>query len=209
MLSEKHLKILKRSLMLKHEKHIGVLVGNPKNYLDQIIPNRYLPIPVILKEYNSDVGAELVRYGKELKDEIIRILSSFNDVIFTEEDKLMVISLVENYCNPDLYIKRFQLMLGSIERRMGQYGLKFDQGKYRTDIPKSLCEVGARNITRRIKQEIIIELDIFVQNSKSRIETTESVIAETANVLELKPNFMGLGINFNAIIEKFFRKRKT
>jgi len=208
MLTDELQNILKRSTRLKYDEHIGKLLDIPQKYLSQIVPNRNIPISEFLKNYNSDTGTELIRFGKEVKNEIIRVLSNFDGLVFSEEDKNLVLLIIEEYIKPALYINRFTLMLGSIERTLNQYGLKFDQEKYRIDIPKALCEVDANNITRRIKSEITNELDILVQCSKLKNDVSESIIADTANILELKPNIMGIGINFNAIIDIIFRKRK-
>jgi len=59
---------------------------------------------------------------------------------FTQEDKKSIMDLVDEYCNPELYLKRFKLMLSSIERKLFRYDQKLDLTKYRIDIPKSICE---------------------------------------------------------------------
>jgi len=69
--------------------------------------------------------------------------------------------------------------------------------------------VNARNTTQRIKAKIENDLDCIVESFNSKYNETESKVAKVADCLELKPNIMGFGFNFNAIINKLFKRKKT
>ena len=166
MLNDDSLKIVKKAIRLKYDEHVGKLLNIPDRYLSKIVPNKSLPISDILKDYNTDTMAELRRYENEIKSEIVRVFARLKEIGFTENDKNMVLSVVGDYSKPDLYTKRFQLMLDSIERTLSRYGLKFEREKYRVDIPQSLCDADAINTTRKIKAEISNELEMLVQSSK-------------------------------------------
>ena len=85
---------------------------------------------------------------------------------------------------------------------------KIDFKKYRIDIPKSLCEAYAHNTTQRIRSMIENELDCIIESFNSKNANSKSKVSEATNYLELKPNFFGLGLNFNAIIAKLFKRKK-
>ena len=207
MLRDKSIEIIKSAVKFKYNAHVGRLLSIPNKPLNKIVPNRGLPIIDILKEFNSDTNKELLNYGEQLRGDILRILETLKLSDFTEEDKTVIMAFIETHCQPDLYIKRFEIMIGSINKRVLSYGHKFEPDKYRIDIPKSLCEVGAKNITRKIKARIGNDLDCIVESFKSTTNKSNSKVSIFSRFLELKPNFMGLGLNLNAIIEKISKKR--
>lgn len=110
---------------------------------------------------------------------------------------------VSKYFEEDRYINRFEGFLGGVERAAGSYGLRFDRRAYRTDIASSLFEVGIKNSARRALASVYAELDIHLRND--RLGPGENLPGAN-DIVDLKPNFMGLGINFNALIKRLRAK---
>ena len=140
---------------------MGKLITIPKAHLDKILPNKGIPIAEILNGLNKDSAKELIRYGGEIKSDILRILEKMKATDFSDEDKKLILDIVDEYCNPELYLKRFNIILTSIKKRLFSYGQTIDLTKYRIDIPRSLCEAHARNSTRRIRSKIENELNVL------------------------------------------------
>ena len=211
MLDEPKIQILKRAIKFKYDEHISSIIRVPQNHLEIKDPNRWWPVVKMLKGVNSETSHLVQQYGENLKNEIVRVIESFNLTNFTEEDKKKVFNILNQYVDPELYKKRFSIMLSIIEREHQKYGLVFEKEKYRIDIPKSICEVDSYNHTRRILAKIDMELDCVIQKyNKLHIVTTEkNSVSNAEEFLELKPNFMGIGININAIIKKISRKNSN
>jgi len=209
MLSEKSLETIRRAIRFKYDKHVGRLISIPDRHLHRIVPNKGLPISDILKGFNADTEAELRNYGEELRGEITRILKNLKVSEFTEEDKNSIMTLVEDHCQAELYKKRFDLMLGVIDRAVSGYGIKFERDKYRIDIPKSICDTAAANGTRKIKAKIEDDLNCVVESFKSEARESTHRMSRVSRFLELKPNFMGIGLNLNAVVERIFKRKKN
>ncbi len=105
---------------------------------------------------------------------------------------------VTKYFEEDRYLKRFEGFLEGVERAAGRYGLKFDRRVYRTDIASSLFEVGIKNSARRALASVHAELAIHLSNDQ--LGAREN-FPSANDIVDLKPNFMGFGINLNALIK--------
>ncbi|NWO06604.1 MAG: hypothetical protein HLX50_13220 [Alteromonadaceae bacterium] len=145
---------------------------------------------------------------KRFNSEISRILSTSGG--FRNSSELeRAREHVSKYFEEDRYLKRFEVFLSGVERAAGSYGLSFDHRAYRTDIASSLFEVGIKSSARRALASVYAELAIHLRND--RLESGEN-LPRANDIVELKPNFMGLGINFNALIKRLrtkCRKKKT
>lgn len=208
MLSEKARTTINKAIKFMYDEHVGRLLSIPESHLKKIAPNRGLPIIEILEGYNKDMALELSKYGDEICIEIARLLDKLKLSSFSEEDKYAIALIINEYCQPELYKKRFSIMLDSMDKKLGGYGTKFERAKYRIDLPLSCCEVDAENITRRIKAKIENELSCLVESYKSKGVEKSSKLPTASRYLELKPNFMGIGINLNAVIERLFHKKQ-
>jgi len=182
MLSEEALVAIKKTINFRYDEHIGVLLAIPKKHLSKIVPNRGLPISEILEGFNSDTNNVLLEYGETLRREIIHALEKLKLQNFSEEDKMKIMDLVDNFCKAELYEKRFDLMLDAIERKLKGYGISFDRSKYRIDIPRSLCKVSANNTIRIIKSRLENDLSYLVESYKSQED-------ESNNKLKLLKQF--------------------
>lgn len=139
---------------------------------------------------------------KRFNSEISRILNTSGG--FRNSTELQrVKESVSKYFEEDRYLKRFEGFLEGVERAAGRYGLKFDGQAYRTDIASSLFEVGIKNSARRAVASVHAELAIHLHGD--RLEAKENLPGAN-DIVDLKPNFMGFGINFNALIKRLRAK---
>ncbi|MCE9661931.1 hypothetical protein LY622_00610 [Halomonas sp. M5N1S17] len=152
--------VMRRSLQMLHQEHVGNLLRIPQPYLDELRPDRPVPLLDVLESYNRDVAVELARFGDQLKAEVVRVLerASANGVSDLKEQ---VLSLVSDVLCPDLYRKRFAIFISCIERHLARYGLPLDKSRYRIDIPESLASAHAENACRRLKAQVGNEIDLL------------------------------------------------
>jgi len=187
MLSEEAIKTIRNALKFKYDEHVSRLLAISEKNLSKIVPNKGLPIIEILEGHNADTAKEVRRYGEVLQSEIARMIEKLVLKDITEEDKEIVLLLLEDYCSPDLYKKRFVSMLSSIERKIKSYGIAFDITNYRIGIPQSRCDVDAENSVRKIKAIISNELNCHIvrNQSKSSSEIDSRSVQVTAQISKL------------------------
>ncbi len=161
-------KVLDRSYKIAYDEHVIKLLSVPEKYLAEITPNKQIPYSDLFKSYNSDIAKCLNDFEGKLLSETMKVLSSKGSSSL--EDKEEILNSLEKYLNPELYIKRFDIFVESIGRALSRYGLTFDAGRNRVDIPKSLAEVHAKNTCRKIQSKISNEVDVFLlANDKAKV----------------------------------------
>ena len=122
MIRQESIEAIRKAIKFKYDEHVGKLLSIPNAHLDRIVPNKSIPITDILGGFNKDTGKELSRYGDDIKSEVSRVLEKLKLNEFSEEDKKIILDIIEKHCNPNLYLKRFEIMLSSIERKTSPYG---------------------------------------------------------------------------------------
>lgn len=157
--------ILNRSYKLAYDEHVAELLSIPEKYLEEVRPNKQVRYTELLDAYNSDVARSLNEFGLTLEAETMKVLESKGSI--TVHEKGDVQATIEDYLKPELYLKRFEILLESIDRTLSRYGLHFDAERHRVDIPKSLAEVHAKNTCRRIKEKVFNEIDVFMLKSQT------------------------------------------
>ena len=208
MINQKSIEAVRKSIKFKYDEHVGKLISIPTVQLKKIVPNKNLQIYDILKAFNQDSSRELFRYGDDIRAEVFRILKKLRLNDFSEKDKNSILKIVDDYCNPDLYLNRFNIILASIEKKLFSYGQNFDLTKHRIDLPRAICESYARNTTRSIRSKIENDLDCFIESFSSKKIKGKRKLSEVTDCFELKPNWFGIGFNLNAIIDKFCKRNK-
>lgn len=139
---------------------------------------------------------------KRFNAEISRILSA-SGVSLRPEELDMARELVGAYFQEDRYVKRFDRFVESVGIAASRYGLKFDPQVYRVDLASALFSAGVKNGTRRGLASVHAELAIHVRKQPLAPETETPGIND---IVDLKPNFMGLGVNLNALIRRYCAK---
>ncbi|WP_404365623.1 hypothetical protein [Marinobacter sp.] len=203
---------------MQHDSDLNKLIKTKLALIDQdcesetrgVVNNLYsgikyeggrLHVPDFQKAANL-MAAVISCKEKRFNSEISRILSTSGG--FRNSNELeRAKEHVSKYFEEDLYLKRFDGFLEGVERAAGRYGLKFDGRAYRTDIASSLFEVAIKNSARRAVASVHAELAIHLHSD--RLEPRENLPGAN-DIVDLKPNFMGFGINFNALIKRLQAK---
>lgn len=77
-------------------------------------------------------------------------------------------------------------------------------------IPDGLdYEINVKEMLGSIQGERSIEEEIFAVLDKlvSKLDDEESILEKANEIIQLQPNFFGLGININALVKKYLRKK--
>ena len=113
--------------------------------------------------------------------------------------------LVSAYFQEERYLKRFDGFVESVERAAARYGLRLDRQGHRTDLAASRFEVGVKNSARRAVASVHAELALHLHNKPM---TSEEALLGINDIVDLKPNIAGFGINLNALIKRLMTKCK-
>ncbi len=186
MLNDETKKIFNRSIKFLFDEHVSNLLGIPEKYLNEIQPNKDFAFTNILKSFNKETNCELIHYGEKLREEILRLIKELNFKI-NEIEKNEIIRIAQQYCEPSLYLKRFQIFIESTERKFQSYGMPFNLKNYRIDIPRSLCEVGAKNTTRKIISKITNEIEIVQFNGAAQEQSKKDIFEIINNFYNKQP----------------------
>lgn len=154
----------------------------------------------------SEVWLRLItRKDKEFCAEITRVLSA---VKHTDKEFLTQgMGLIEGYLDERCYLDRLMKFWEGLGRKAASYGLTLDPQAHRIDLSIALYETGVKNSLRNTCNNISAEFALHNQSTHKNGVWRERVLT-TNNFLELKPNFMGFGLNLNAIIKMLGRRKK-
>lgn len=207
MLSEKSVEVIQQRLKLLYDDHVSELLGILNRNIDSIKPDQRASISDSIKNFNNDTRVSLLKHGDAITSELTSTLEKLEIITLAEPEKNILVEVVVSCLNQDLYLKRFNIFLQSITRHMQRRGIAIDLKDYRVDMAQSICEASARNLCRTILQKVTIELDILIEKG-ARVECSEKKQSniEANEALELKPNFFGIGVNFNYLLKKIFKK---
>jgi hypothetical protein len=138
------------------------------------------------------------------------VLETLEDIpVCLNEDKMNILcEYVLNYFDFDRYLQRIDNFIGAIERKFGRTGRTFKNEDWRTDIPNSLFSCGVKNTILDLKKTINADFTIMTLKFSNPKPTTQSKLSTVNQGLELKPNFCGIGINLNALIEMLSQRLK-
>ncbi|WP_440905685.1 hypothetical protein ACMZOO_05140 [Catenovulum sp. SX2] len=171
-------------------------------YSEIKIENGRLRLPDFQKAANA-MGCIIYNKEKRFNSELGRILNVSGGFSSQQELELSQIHMRE-YFEESRYLNRYEKFLESVDLKVKGYGLKFERERYRTDLPSALYKVLVKNSIRRAISSVNSELEIFLN---SKVSSNNSASLDAIDVIELKPNFMGIGLNLNAIYRKFMRKK--
>ncbi|MGX9522279.1 hypothetical protein ACWX0P_26290 [Vibrio mediterranei] len=147
----------------------------------------------------SLLGATLKSKSEGLESEFKRIMKVQNSTL-SKNDVLVLKEYINKTYGEELYINRYSIFVDGIERIVSSYGLEFDREKYRTNFYASLYEVSVKNTLASAISSFNSELELYSNSSKALSSANE--------IIDLKPNFMGLGVNLNALISRLCTRKK-
>lgn len=186
MLTDETKKIFYRSIKILYDEHVGNLLRMPEKYLSEILPNKNFPFTDILKSFNKETHSELIRYGEKIFEEISRLINELSLKI-GEVEKNEIVEIAKEHCNPNLYTNRFQIFVESTKSKFQSYGMPFNTKNYRIDIPQSICDVDAKNTTRKIISKITNEVEIVQFNSNSQEKENDNIFRKINSFYSSQP----------------------
>jgi hypothetical protein len=163
--------VLRTSFKLAYDDHVGRLLAIPQLYLDDIRPDRSLPLLDTLRSYNADISRECERYGEAIRAEVMQVLEKAGGPL-TVVLKENVLSEVSSFLDPQLYEERFNIFLDSIKWHLSRYGVEFQKENYRIDVPRSLSSVGAKNTRAKFVTRISNDIDKFTLPAQQETRST-------------------------------------
>lgn len=192
--------ILKRKLNIIDRDCEVSLASDIQKIYSNINPPVSRNITPQLKAFEPKVLESINKKRKLFTTEMCRILKESNQKI-NEQHVNLISEIIEEKFGADKYKNRINTFLSSIETIYSRYGLAFDQKQYRTDLIKSCYSCGIQNTTRKVRADIAAELQLIIiaQSNKS------GFLSKANEVVDLKPNFFGLGINLNNLLKRIIK----
>ncbi len=213
MINADQLALLDRRAKALYDDHVRVLLSMGDSLLSAIEPTRPVTIQDSINAFPPEVGKAMNEYGQALETELLDNIGKMR-VKISESDAAAVLEIAKKYVDHMLYPRRLQIHLDSISRKLSRQSVSANVLQFRTDLAKASVEAAALNGTRRILGSIKNDLDLLLLTDfkRSEVATSEgshTLLEEANKTLELKPNFMGLGINLNYLLSKLFRRKRS
>jgi hypothetical protein len=170
--------------------------------------NGRLNVPDFNKAVNTIVGVIRLK-EKRFNSEISRLFAITHG-FQNAEDLQRSKELILPYFQDDQYLNRFDGFVAGVERIVSRCGGRFDRKAYRADTPAALFSVGVKNSNRRAISSLQTELDLHMTTRQPLMP--DRSIPGVNDIIDVKPNIFGFGVNFNALFqllrEKFKRSRR-
>lgn len=204
MLTPEQLESVEKAIAIcerNHKREVCGLIKRISDYEPQsrIGPSQYL------EGYLSHLGDALHRFEGKLTDEAIRVTRIVCPVLSAEE-KSRITEVCELSLNAVFYENRFQIFCDAIIRHFSRFGIRIDLDAHGVNRFKARHHAGVKNKLREINGILDTELSLLISNHpKHYNEVSGSWLNE---LLQLKPNFFGIGINLNYLISKFLRRKR-
>ncbi len=151
----------------------------------------------------NDILKVIACKEKKLCAEIKRIFR-ITGLSLSPKEFEIVSGHVADYFNEERYLGRLEGFVQGVKRKAASYGLPFDPQMYRVDLAESLFAVGVKNAVRRGLTSVSTELSLYARSHQSPSVKSDATIDD---IIDLKPNFCGLGINLNALNRRFWAKK--
>jgi hypothetical protein len=169
--------------------------------------NGRLNVPDFNKVANIIVGVIRLkedRFNSELS-RIFTITHGFQNADDLQRGKELILS----YFQDDQYLNRFDGFVAGVERIVSRCGGRFDRKAYGTDMATALFLVGVKNSNRSAISSLQTELDLHMTTRQPLMP--DRSIPGVYDIIDVKPNIFGFGVNLNALFqllrEKFKRSR--
>ncbi|MDD5206979.1 MAG: hypothetical protein PHS17_16260 [Desulfobacterales bacterium] len=123
-----------------------------------------------------------------------------------KEDLEALRRFILSYFDDTKYLERMKSFLEAVARKFSSMGMSFRAAEWRTDLLASIFEVSVKNTLLDMCASIEADLTIIAVRSMTDTETGPSAFSSINQCLELKPNFFGIGVNLNEVIQKLIAK---
>jgi TPR repeat protein len=171
------------------------------NICDEITPIKKMTVRPQLEKFEKITIALVRTKAASMFKEVSHVILE-SGIAFDQKSIDELRTCVLHHFAENDYLKRLDAYIDAVERKFVRYGLVFDKQEWRTDLLESAFQVGIVNTIRDVKADLqadFILLATIKQNSSSE---NPGGLRSFFQCLELKPNFYGIGLNLNAIIDK-------
>jgi hypothetical protein len=191
------------------EEHVATLHGVTNGVLQKLSPgNKHeygTYCEALISETLEAISTLGDRASLEIPAAVVVLKADLN-----EEDRDKVLEIWRKALDTDLYRKRIESFKESLDRKMQGYGMAVDYSTFRFDLIESRYLVGTANASRSVaaKLKSALDLHVYADGEQHHHRPPASILEKANEVVDLRPNFLGFGLNLNKVIEHFLRRRK-
>lgn len=207
----KTLALLDRRLARIQKEHGWRLASVLEESLRVIKVNQRASTGQSYEQFKQATASAQSEYGTKLHAEIFSIIEQTQHSL-SADGKAEILKLVPKYLNEDLYMTRLRIYEEAVVRHVGRFGMKLDLTTFRPDLVKSLYHVGSSNFVRSVIDKLTDDLELVVQRRSiplsSQPPAPESKLEQANRLIKLEPNFLGIGLNLNYLIRRWFGRKE-
>lgn len=145
--------------------------------LETFDPLRKVTFGQSIEAYARDVTAEQSSFCDCIQQEVLSLVHELL-LPLSEESKVEILAVAARSFDETLYPKRFDLQIDAMVRKGGRCGLNVNEWGIRTDIQRSLHQVGASNRVRQTVAALADELELIRLRSVRKAAVSLSTIGE-------------------------------
>jgi len=162
-----------------------------------LFDSRFNSSAIVKADYESN-EISIQTFGNNKRD-YLSVILHFLRSINANFEKLTAIEKIPVPDNPNLKISLNHLYKLE-ERGISKYFPDGAEKEY--NVKELLGTVVTQNSAEK-------ELMNLLEKVANKLDNTESLLEKANSIVQLQPNFFGLGFNLNAVVEKFIKKNKN
>jgi hypothetical protein len=208
------LSLLERRLARIRKEHVGQLLSLLNEAIGVIRIDRKASVSESLDLFKRGTAAAQSQYGTSVRTEVVSVVNQTQREL-NSQGKQQLLALTSKYFSEELYMDRFRIYEESFARHIGRYGAKIDLADFRPDLVKSLYQVGSTNFVRTAMAQLADDLELIVQRPgppatvvSTPVVAPDGKMQQANRLFKLEPNFLGIGINLNYLIQKWLGRKK-
>lgn len=202
--------LLDRKIGRLKDEHVSSLLSIQNEALDSSDVSRRATARDSLDYFVQATIEALKQYATDVRKEVLSFVEQ-TQIVLDKDGKASVLGVVSKHFDDDLYSHRFRIYEEAFARHMSRFGLSIDLAAYSSDSVKASHHAATTNFIRGFLASLADDIDVRVlrlaQSAAIDKSHTEPPL-EINRLLKLEPNFFGLGINLNYVIDKLFRKKR-
>lgn len=152
------------------------------------------------QEVANTVLQSISKKEREFVAEIGRVMGTIqgplDDAAFDETQRS-----VAGLLDGNRYSRRLSVFVEGIKRKAASYGVPFDPAHHRIDLAFALYEAGMHNLLHQARASVVAELALYRRERNEKPQGWRGTLLAIVELLELKPNFAGFGLNLNRLLK--------
>jgi hypothetical protein len=203
--------LIKRGLARMNESHVHELTRVLEAALSVIHPNERRSGRESLEMFTSKSVETMNAFLQSAQEFVLSTVKSTNTLLTPAKvDEL--VSLVRGGLREDLYLGRFEGYESAFARRVASYGSTMKLSDFRADLSKAALHAGTSNriraFVRELEDALLTELERQGNTSPSEKKAEEDLGDQANRFIKLEPNFFGIGLNLNYLIQRLRGRKK-